>query len=352
MRRAYPGAVVILVAALILAACGSSSHSSSPTTASSGGSSGTSSATTSGTSGSSSGGAGNTASAPGITSTTIKIGYITSLTGDSSSTFADGPQGALARINAQNAAGGVDGRKIQLVSIDDTSSPAGNLAAAQRLMADGVFGVINYSAFTFGGYKALQQAGIPVTGWAFDGPEWGAEPNSNMFSYLPPVSTAWGGSYYYPNYSGVFLKSIGGDKPAGFAYGISPSSQASIRVIYEGASQSGVSNCYANYSVPFGGVDFTADVLSVKNAGCNAVVGSFVDSSDEAMATAVSQAGLTNAKRLWYTGYDSTTLSTTAIKQAFNGLVLRDEPDLLSVDAAHRHHAGKYLQVRLQLQNR
>ena len=58
--------------------------------------------------------------------------------------------------------------------------------------------------------------------------------------YLPPISTSWDGYYYYPNYSGIFLKSIGADKPAGFAYGISPSSQASIKVIYEGASQSGV----------------------------------------------------------------------------------------------------------------
>jgi branched-chain amino acid transport system substrate-binding protein len=206
-----------------------------------------------------------------------------------------------------------------MVSVDDMSSPAGDASASENLASKGVFGVIDYSPYTFGGYKYLQQAGIPVTGWAFDGPEWGIEPNSNMFSFLPPISTAWSGYYYYPNYSGIFLKDIGGTKPAGFAYGVSPSSQASIRVIYEGASKSGVSNCYANYSVPFGGVDFTADVLSVKNAGCNAVVGSFVDASDEAMATEVSQAGLGNVKRLWYTGYDSSTLATPGTKAAFEG---------------------------------
>ena len=276
MRRRWWISVVIAVATMLMVtACGSSSKNSS-----------TGTSTPSGSTATSTGGAGNTASAPGVTSSTIKIGYISSLTGVSSSNFADGPQGALARFNAQNTAGGVDGRKIQMISVDDTSTPAGNLAAAQRLIADGVYAVVDYSAFTYGGFKVLQEAGIPVTGWSFDGPEWGIEPNSNMFSYLPPISTAWGGYYYYPNYSGVFLKAIGADKPAGFAYGISPSSKASIKVIYEGASQSGVSNCYANYSVPFGGVDFTADVLSVKNAGCNVVVGSFVDSSDEAMATA------------------------------------------------------------------
>ncbi len=219
----------------------------------------------------------------------------------------------------QNAAGGVDGRQIQLVQVDDQSTPAGDLAAAQRLVSEGVFGVVDYSAFTFGGYKVLQAAGIPVTGYAFDGPEWGEQPNSNMFSFLPPDSTAWNGKYYYYNYTGKFLAAIGSKKPAGFAYGISPSSQASIRVVYEGASQNGLSDCYANYSVPFGGVDFTADVLQVKAAGCDSVIGSFVDSSDQAMATAVTQAGLTNVKKLFYTGYDSNTLSTAATRAAYAG---------------------------------
>jgi branched-chain amino acid transport system substrate-binding protein len=196
---------------------------------------------------------------------------------------------------------------------------AGNLAAVQRLISDGVFGVIDYSSFTFGGYKAFQQAGIPLTGFAFDGPEWGSEPNSNMFSYAPPTTASWNRYYYFPNYTGPFLKSIGATKPAGFAYGISPSSQASIRAIYAGASRSGISDCYANYSVPFGGVDFTADVLSVKQAGCDAVVGSFVDSSDQALATAVDQAGLSNVKKLFFTGYDSNTLATQATKAAYEG---------------------------------
>jgi branched-chain amino acid transport system substrate-binding protein len=308
-------AIAVGALALLATACSSSSKGSSSNTTAPAGS--TTATTASG--GPTTGASGNTASATGITPTTIKIGYITDETGVASSTFVDGAQGALARFQAENAAGGVEGRQIQMITVDGMSTPAGNLAAAEKLVSDGVYAVIDYSSFTFGGYKVFQQAGIPVTGYAFDGPEWGQEPNSNMFSFLPPVSTSWGGYYYYPNWAGNFFKSVGADKPAGFAYGISPSSQASIKVIYEGASQSGVSNCYANYSVPFGGVDFTADVLSVKSAGCNGVAGSFVDASDQAMATSLTQAGLTNVKKLWYTGYDSNTLATSAAKAAFEG---------------------------------
>jgi branched-chain amino acid transport system substrate-binding protein len=306
----------VVAGSLILAACGSSSKGTSSATTAAG-----SSATTAGTgsAGTTGGSAGNTASDTGVTPTTIKIGYITSFTGVSDAGFSDGFGAAQARVDVLNNAGGVNGRKIQLVKVDDESTPAGDLAAAQNLVAQHVFGVIDYSAFTFGGYKVLQQAGIPVTGYAFDGPEWGVEPNSNMFSFLPPYSTAWSGKYYYPNWTGKFLAAIGSKKPAGFAYGVSPSSQASIKVIYQGAAENGLSNCYANYSVPFGGVDFTADVLQVKAAGCDSVIGSFVDSSDQALATAVTQAGLTNVKKLWYTGYDSNTVSTAATKAAYEG---------------------------------
>ena len=298
--------------ALLITACSSSKSNSTNTTAStattaSGGSTATTSA----------GGGALTASDTGVSPTTIKIGYITSVTGVASSAFGDAAGGAQAAISAANAAGGVDGRQIQLVSLDQ-STPAGFNSAAQAMTTKRVFGVIPYSSFTFGGYKTLQQAGIPVTGNSFDGPEWGQEPNSNMLSILPPTSTTWGGKYYYPNFQGHFLQQIGVKKPAGFAYGISPSSQASIKVIYADAAATGMSNCYANYSVPFGGVDFTADVLSVKNAGCDAVIGSFVDASDQAMANAVTQAGL-NIAKLWYTGYDQNTLATPAAKAAFEG---------------------------------
>ncbi len=300
-------AVAGALVAMIAAACSSSKPSSSANTSATTASNGTTATST----------AGNTASAPGITPTTIKLGYITSVTGVSSAGFSDGFAAAEARADVQNAAGGIDGRKIELVQVDDQSTPAGDLAAAQQLVSQGVFGVVDYSAFTFGGYKVLQEAGLPVTGYSFDGPEWGVEPNSNMFSFLPPESTAWNGKYYYYNVTGKFLSEIGSKKPAGFAYGISPSSTASIKVIYEGASQNGLSDCYANYSVPFGGVDFTADVLQVKAAGCDSVIGSFVDSSDQALAAAVNNAGLNNVKKLWFTGYDSNSLSTAATRATF-----------------------------------
>src|SRR5215471_9918123 len=172
-RRGIGAAVMVTALAILTAACSSSSKSSSSSGGTTGGTTGSSTGSSSGS---------NTASAPGVTKDTIKIGFITSATGNASSTFADSAKGAQARISALNDAGGINGRKITLVTADDQSSVSGDLTAAQDLVNKGVFAIIDYTPYAFGGYRYLQQKGIPVTGGSFDGPEWGKQPNTNMFS--------------------------------------------------------------------------------------------------------------------------------------------------------------------------
>jgi hypothetical protein len=57
--------------------------------------------------------------------------------------------------------------EIEMITVDGGSTPAGNLAAAERLVSDGVFGVIDYSSFTFGGYEVFQHAGQNPTRTSF-----------------------------------------------------------------------------------------------------------------------------------------------------------------------------------------
>jgi branched-chain amino acid transport system substrate-binding protein len=258
-------------------------------------------------------------SGPGVTSKTITIGYITSDTGVASSTFTDGAAGAMARVKQQNAEGGVDGRKLVLVTKDDTSSPSANQTAAQELVQqDNAFGVVDFSALAFGGAKYLNQQGIPVTGSEFDGPEWGMQPNSNMFTYSPPLYTPYNGKMYTYTFFGTFLKSIGVTKLSSLAYGISPSATDAAAATVASATAAGIKNCYSNYSVPFGAVDFTADVLAIKSNGCNGVQAPLVDASDVALATAVKQGGV-KAKQLYYTGYSTDVAENSTSAAAFDG---------------------------------
>jgi len=267
------------------------------------------------------------ASDPGVTSKTITIGFISDLTGPASSTFFDAAGGIDARVALQNAKGGVDGRKIKVVVKDDATNPATYFAAASDLAGSGVFGVVSTSSVGFGGSKILQQAGIPVTGWGFDGPEWGMQPYTNMFSFYPVTATAFNGNYYTYDYWGRFLKSIGVTKLAGLSYSISPSSQHAIDTTLASAGKHGVSTCYNDKTVQFGGVDFTAAALSMKAAGCNGVTVALVDSSDVAVAQAVKNAGMKAKTIIGGTGYDNTVLSTPSAAAALDGQYMDTQVD-------------------------
>jgi branched-chain amino acid transport system substrate-binding protein len=254
------------------------------------------------------------------------------VTGVSSSTFADGAGGAQARFALQNAQGGINGHPIKLVAKDDQSSPSTNQTAAQDLVsADHVFGVIEDSAFTYGAARYLNQQGVPVTGGGFDGTEWPMY--SNMFATIPLEDAPVAGVYYSDNTVALALKQAGVTKLAGLGYGIGFSSPESIRAAFVGAQPLGVSKCYENLSVPFGGVDFTADVLQIKSAGCDGVVGSFVDNSDVALSQAVKNAGLTD-KQMYFTAYDQSVLDSPSAEAALNGDYFRAQENFTTPNAA------------------
>ena len=280
-RRVLSSVGVVTLALMLAAGCSSSSKgSSSPTTVSPG----TSATTASG--GGSTGG--NTASAPGITPTTVTMGFVYDLTGIASSTFADALAGAEARVAAQNANGGVDGRTIKIVSADTTSSPTGANTAAQTVVQEkGAFGVDEVSALFFGAYKELQADGIPVTGSSLDGPEWYEQPNTNMFNIEGTSSPD------YPAYAaeGDFWKDIGASKITLVASD-TPSSTSAIASSKASIEGAGLQTCNDTV-VPLGGVDFTATALGIKAGGCNGAECSCVLSSSLSMATAIQNQGLT-----------------------------------------------------------
>jgi branched-chain amino acid transport system substrate-binding protein len=297
-------AVLVAALAVVTAACSSSSKSSSGTTT--GGSTGA-------TAGSSSGS--NKASAPGVTKDSITIGFMTSESGNASSTFSDSAKGAQARISALNAAGGINGRKITLVTADDQSSVSGDLTAAQDLVNKGVFGIIDYTPYAFGGYRYLQQKGIPVTGGSFDGPEWGIKPNTNMFTYAGGIDP----KYPANSYQALFFKSLGVTKVGAFAYGVSPSSIASIKDLKSAVTSQGMTMPYENLSLPFGAVDFTSYALAMKAANVDAAVCSCVQNSNIAMAVAAKQAGIPLKAALMFSGADSSLFDNPTATAAAQG---------------------------------
>ena len=150
----------------------------------------------------------------------ITIAYVTDLTGEGGSENASSPAGFEARLDLQNAEGGVNGHKLVPLVIDDQTSPS-EIATAVQEADSKAFGIVSQSPLFFLAAKYPNQAGVPVTGTYDDGPEWGTQPYTNMFasdegSVDPkyPVNTQ----------IGDFLKQHGGTVLGAYGYGISPSS--------------------------------------------------------------------------------------------------------------------------------
>jgi branched-chain amino acid transport system substrate-binding protein len=238
----------------------------------------------------------------------ITIAYITSVTGLGASEDGSSPAGFEARIDLQNAKGGVDGHKLVPLIIDDQTNPS-LIATAVQGADSKAFGIVSQSPLFFLAAKYPQEAGVPVTGSYSDGPEWGEQPYTNMFasdegSLNPkyPVNTELG----------KILKEFGGTSIGAYGYGISPSSSRAAISTADSFKDAGGKIGIVDTSVPFGGVAFGSAALSAKQAGINALAPEMDSNSNYALAEALEQAGVKMKAMLFATGYEPDVIKSAA----------------------------------------
>jgi branched-chain amino acid transport system substrate-binding protein len=236
---------------------------------------------------------------PGVTAKQITMGYIYSGTGVAASTSANGGKACEARVARQNAQGGVNGRKIKVITIDDASSGA-NLTAAQDLVTNrDAFMVVDDSAFAFLTYRFLLSQGVPMIGGGYDGDYYGKPGNESIFSAL---GTPFSGLTY--DSAIRIMKKLGATKSAAVGYGASPSSSASAKSLQQYAAPAlGLDPVYTNTSVDFGSSDVGPLVLGMKNAGANGVYLPLVASTNVAIIQGLQQNGVNMKALVMPTGY-------------------------------------------------
>ena len=213
--------------------------------------------------------AGNTASAPGITPTTITLGNVSGITGVLANNFGQGPQGVQALFSAVNAAGGICGRQLKL-AVEDDGQDAGKNAADIADEIPKVFAFVgSTSDADNGGVQEMVNAGTPDFGAAIN-PNRGVSPvywSTNGAT----VYTQNGHPYLYntlPN----GLKQAGNfpSKLALLAYSV-PISASAAQEFQNLFTQSGASICFTDYSISPATASLDQDVLEMKSKGCTGV---------------------------------------------------------------------------------
>jgi len=238
----------------------------------------------------------------------ITIAYITSVTGPGGSEDGTSPGAFEARIDLQNAEGGVNGHKLVPLVLDDQTSPS-QIATVVQEADSKAFGIVSQSPLFFLAAKYPQQQGIPVTGSYSDGPEWGEQPYTNMFAAdvgsLNP-------KYPVTTLAGNFLKAHGATVLGTYGYGISPSSSRAAIQTSDSFKHAGGKVGVLNTTVPFGGVDFTSDALVAKQDHVDALVPEMDNNSNFALAEALQQAGVKLKASMFATGYQPSVINSPA----------------------------------------
>jgi branched-chain amino acid transport system substrate-binding protein len=241
------------------------------------------------------------------TESPITLAYITDLTGPGAAENAGTQAGFLARIDLQNARGGINGHKLVPLVIDDQTSPAEIATAVQLAISKGAFGIVSQSPLFSIAAKYPLQAGMPVTGTYNDGPEWGEQPYTNMFaSDVGSVDP----KYPVNTLVGSFLKDHGGTVIGSYGYGIAPQSAAAARGAAESFQDAGGKIGLEDTSVPYGSTNFTAAALSARSAGVNAIAPDMDNNSNFALTTALNQNGVKLKAALFATGYEPSVINS------------------------------------------
>jgi ABC-type branched-subunit amino acid transport system substrate-binding protein len=106
----------------------------------------------------------------GVTADKIVFGQAAALDGPAGALGTGMRDGILAAFAEANAAGGVQGRKLELVSIDDGYEPKKAIEATRTLLDKGVFGLVGYvgTPTSMAVFPLVKSAKIPFIG-AFTG---------------------------------------------------------------------------------------------------------------------------------------------------------------------------------------
>ena len=252
-------------------------------------------------------------STTGVSKDAVKLGFIWSGTGVAAPNFQDSGDACQARVDAQNAKGGVNGRKIELETVDDKSSAA-NLTAAKDLVENRkVYAVVNNSSFAFLSYRYLKDAKVPLIGGGFDGTYYSEKGNENIISAggngSPPPA-----GIIFTNGTDV-AKKLGATKIGSVGYGVSPSSTGVAKDTQKYAAKaSGLDPVYLNTAVDFGTTDVGPIVLGLKNAGADAVYLPLDGNTNLAIAQGLQQNGVKMKAVLMASGYGQEMLDSPITK--------------------------------------
>jgi ABC-type branched-subunit amino acid transport system substrate-binding protein len=123
----------------------------------------------------------------GVTKTAVVIGQSVALTGPGSALAVPFQQGAKLYFDRVNAAGGVNGRQIELVTLDDRGNPQTTVANTKKLLEQGVLSLFGFygSPQVTAAYPLIKDSDVLLFAPMAAADEFRGALYSNVFSLRP-----------------------------------------------------------------------------------------------------------------------------------------------------------------------
>lgn len=216
----------------------------------------------------------------------IMVGAVSSITGAVS--FTEVPAAAKAVFDKVNAAGGINGRKIEFSSEDDSGDPAHSAQAGRRLVdQDNVVALVGSASMVDCSANAAlyaQRGVVSITGT-------GVDPACFKSSNIAPVNTGPFTAYQAMlTYASETLKK---QRVCAIILGLPGITEGYQNSVTKWSKATGKKPALVDTSVTFGS-DPTPAILAAKSANCDAVVFNSVEQTVPSFMSTVHQQGMDN----------------------------------------------------------
>jgi ABC-type branched-subunit amino acid transport system substrate-binding protein len=219
--------------------------------------------------------------------------------------FLDFVPGVRARLEMENAAGGIDGRKFTIVEREAPLDPTVVTQNMTELVEqENVSALLSADPAQPAAAQYLNDQGVPVIGFAIN-QVWGQFDNMTGYGgdtfpdvYAPPAPSSL---FEYA------VDELGATHLASFGFAQSEESMASAENVATSWELSGGADATV-YEANFGATDFTADAQQLLDDGVDAIAGSITRDSFIQLVLAARQADVDLKFVQTPTGYEETTL--------------------------------------------
>lgn len=200
---------------------------------------------------------------------TIKLGTWGPLSGAGASMGVDAKNGVIAYINKVNEEGGINGRKIEVVSYDDEYQPAKSLAAAKRLVEqDKIIAAVGSmgTAASVAVMPYMLEKKVPFIGPYALATKLQQPPKRYVFTTLPGYTAAYHivGDFIYNN-----LKAQG--KKIGFIYMDNDAGHEAAEGLKSYLKENNLPPLASEVTYSIGTTDFSSQILKLKQDGAEVI---------------------------------------------------------------------------------